>query len=54
MKNEANICQYYTRQRAISTLLLNACWNQIDVAGVILVNHQLQWTCLTYFNGNLI
>ena len=27
MKNK-NICQYCTRQRAITTLSLNACWNQ--------------------------
>ena len=27
MRNEENICQYCTRQRAITTLSLNASWN---------------------------
>ena len=30
MRNEENICQYYTRQRAITTLSLNACLNKIN------------------------
>ena len=29
MRNEENICQYCTRQRAITTLSLNACLNQM-------------------------
>ena len=29
MRNEENICQYYTRQRAIITLSLNACLNKM-------------------------
>ena len=29
MRNEENICRYCTRQRAITTLSLNACWNQM-------------------------
>ena len=30
MKNGENICQYYTRQRAITTLSLNASLNQMN------------------------
>ena len=30
MRNEGNICQYCTRQRTITTLLLNACLNQMN------------------------
>ena len=30
MRNEENICQYCTRQHAISTLSLNACLNQMN------------------------
>ena len=30
MGNEENICQYCTRQRAITTLLWNACLNQLN------------------------
>ena len=30
MRNEENICQYCTRQRAITTLSLNACLNQMN------------------------
>ena len=29
MRNEENICQYCTRQRAITTLSLNACLNKM-------------------------
>ena len=29
MRNEQNICQYCTRQRAITTWSLNACLNKI-------------------------
>ena len=29
MRNEENICQYCTRQRATTTLSLNACWDQM-------------------------
>ena len=29
MRNEENICQYCTRQRAITTLSLNACVNKM-------------------------
>ena len=29
MRNEKNICQYCTRQGVITTLSLNACWNQL-------------------------
>ena len=29
MRNEENICQYCTRQRAITTLSLNACLNKV-------------------------
>ena len=29
MRNEENICQYCTRQRAITTLLLNAYLNKM-------------------------
>ena len=29
MKNEENICEYCMRERAITTLPLNACWNQM-------------------------
>ena len=28
-ETEKNICQYCSRERAITTLLLNTCWNQI-------------------------
>ena len=29
MRNEENICQYCNRQRAITTLSLNACFNKM-------------------------
>ena len=29
MRKEESICQYYTRQRAITTLSLNACLNKM-------------------------
>ena len=29
MRNEENICQYCTRQRAITTLSFNACLNKM-------------------------
>ena len=29
MRNKENICQYCTRQRAITTLSLNACLNKM-------------------------
>ena len=29
MRNDWNICQYCTKQSAITNLLLNACWNQM-------------------------
>ena len=29
MRNEENMCQYYTRQRAITTLSWNSCLNKI-------------------------
>ena len=29
MRNEKNICQYCTRQRAVTTLPLNACLNKM-------------------------
>ena len=29
MRNEENICQYCTGQRAITTLSLNAHWNEM-------------------------
>ena len=30
MGNEENICQYCARQRAVTTLSLNACSNQMN------------------------
>ena len=51
MKNEENICQYCTRQRAITTLLLNACLNQMNQELSYLLNgielagkYDLKWT----------
>ena len=29
MRNEENICQYFMKQRAITTLSLNACLNKM-------------------------
>ena len=36
MRNDENICQYRTRQRAITALWLNAWWNQIKIRVILL------------------
>ena len=48
MRKEENICQYCTRQRAITTLSLNASWNQIWQGFFYLLTN-----CLIQCNINL-
>ena len=54
MKNEENICQYCKRQRAITTLTLNACWNKCSKCYLkcyqVLSYHR---ACLIQLNTNL-
>ena len=51
MRNEENICQCCTRQRAITTLSLNTCWNQIKqkLLAYLLIAYLLAWLLTDIF-----